>query len=65
MVNPASLRVALTARVAEQLRDGPKHISELAKTSGMDADKLGRILRNLATKYCFREGEHSLALRDE
>ncbi|KZW01644.1 S-adenosyl-L-methionine-dependent methyltransferase [Exidia glandulosa HHB12029] len=55
MVNPACLRVALTARVAEQLRDGPKPISELAKTSGISADKLGRILRNLATKHCFRE----------
>ncbi|KZW01620.1 S-adenosyl-L-methionine-dependent methyltransferase [Exidia glandulosa HHB12029] len=55
MINPASLHVALTARVAEQLRDGPKPVSEIAKTAGMDADKLGRVLRNLTAKHCFRE----------
>ncbi|KZW01646.1 S-adenosyl-L-methionine-dependent methyltransferase [Exidia glandulosa HHB12029] len=55
MINPASLRVALTARVADQLRDGPKPVSELARSAGMDADKLGRVLRSLASKYCFRE----------
>lgn len=61
MINPACLHVALTARVAEQLRDGPKSIEELADAAGMDVDKLGRVLRSLATKHCFREGAPSLA----
>ncbi|EJD39491.1 S-adenosyl-L-methionine-dependent methyltransferase [Auricularia subglabra TFB-10046 SS5] len=55
MINPACIRVALTARAAEHLRDGPRPVSELAALAGMDADKLGRVLRNLSTKHCFRE----------
>lgn len=55
MVNPACIHVALTARTAEHLRDGPKSVAELATLAGMDANKLGRVLRNLATKHCFRE----------
>ena len=33
------------------------HVDELAERSGLDADKLGRILRLLATKHCFSEGK--------
>lgn len=55
MVNPVCIRIAQQARVAEQLRDGPKPVSELAAAAGVDSDKLGRVLRNLATKHCFRE----------
>lgn len=64
MVNPVCIRIALTARVAEQLRDGPKPVAELASAAGMDADKLGRVLRNLATKHCFREGASLVLTRD-
>ena len=50
--------VAITARVAEQLRDAgkPLPVSVLAKAANTNPDKLGRVLRNLATKHCFREG---------
>lgn len=55
MVNPACIRVALRARTAEHLRGGPLSVAELSARSGTDADKLGRVLRTLATKHCFRE----------
>ncbi|EJD39500.1 S-adenosyl-L-methionine-dependent methyltransferase [Auricularia subglabra TFB-10046 SS5] len=55
MVNPVCIRIAQQARVAEQLRGGPKSVRELAQEARVDADKLGRVLRNLATKHCFRE----------
>lgn len=32
------------------------HVDLLATKTGLDAGKLGRILRLLATKHCFREG---------
>lgn len=51
------MNVALSARVAEQLRDGPKSSAELARSTGVDAPKLARVLRNLAVKHCFTEGE--------
>ncbi len=32
-------------------------VEQLGKQSGLDSNKLGRILRMLATKHCFQEGE--------
>ena len=32
------------------------HIAEIAKKTGVDEDKLGRILRLLASTHVFREG---------
>ncbi|EJD39486.1 S-adenosyl-L-methionine-dependent methyltransferase [Auricularia subglabra TFB-10046 SS5] len=55
MISPTCLHIVLNARVAEHLRDGPKSVTELASLSKVDERKLGRVLRNLATKHCFRE----------
>lgn len=51
------LNIALTAKIADLLighRDGLS-LDELSKTSGVDKDKLGRVLRYLATRHVFRE----------
>ncbi|KAE9404103.1 S-adenosyl-L-methionine-dependent methyltransferase [Gymnopus androsaceus JB14] len=60
MVNhtePACLIVVTEARIADLLLDKPDGIpaSELATCSGLDAAKLTRMLRLLATKHCFKE----------
>ncbi|KIJ34900.1 hypothetical protein M422DRAFT_782646 [Sphaerobolus stellatus SS14] len=54
---PACMLVAVNAKVADHLLDKPEglHVAELAEKANLDADKLGRILRLLATKHCFRE----------
>ena len=54
----ASLEVITEGKIADFLADKPEglHIDELAKLSGLDSGKLGRILRMLATKHCFSEG---------
>jgi hypothetical protein len=54
---PTALLVALDGKIAEILEDKPEglHIADIAKASGLDQDKLGRILRMLATRHCFRE----------
>ena len=54
----ASLEVITEGKIADFLVDKPEglHIDELAKLSGLDSGKLGRILRMLATKHCFSEG---------
>lgn len=46
------------AKIADLLLDKPDglHVDELAKKSGLDAGKLGRILRVLATQHTFKEG---------
>jgi hypothetical protein len=50
--------VALTNKIPDILHESPSgvHISELEKRTGVDAGKLGRILRLLATKHVFKEG---------
>ena len=50
--------MVITARIADILVGKPEGLSieELANLSGLDAGKLGRILRMLATKHCFQEG---------
>ncbi|KAJ7262897.1 S-adenosyl-L-methionine-dependent methyltransferase [Mycena rebaudengoi] len=54
---PASMLVAADSKVADYLLDQPEgvHIDELARKTGYDGDKLGRVLRLLATKHCFIE----------
>ncbi|KAH9993365.1 O-methyltransferase [Russula vinacea] len=53
-----AVRTAISTHVAEILRDaGPKgkHVSEIAKPTGVHHGKLARILRLLATNYIFTE----------
>ncbi|KAG7451455.1 S-adenosyl-L-methionine-dependent methyltransferase [Guyanagaster necrorhizus] len=54
---PASLLVVTQARIADYLLGKPDglHISELARLSGLDEGKLGRILRLLVTSHVFCE----------
>ncbi|EJD53030.1 S-adenosyl-L-methionine-dependent methyltransferase [Auricularia subglabra TFB-10046 SS5] len=54
----SALRVATMVHVAEHLRDaGEKgaHVDEIVKGAEVSSQKLGRILRLLATKHIFRE----------
>ena len=50
--------VVSDAKIADLLLNKPEgvHVDVLAEQSGLDAGKLGRILRLLATKHCFKEG---------
>ncbi|KAJ3849930.1 S-adenosyl-L-methionine-dependent methyltransferase [Lentinula lateritia] len=53
----ACLLVVTEAKIADYLLDKPEGLpaSELASYTGLDAMKLTRILRFLATKHCFKE----------
>ncbi|EIM90607.1 S-adenosyl-L-methionine-dependent methyltransferase [Stereum hirsutum FP-91666 SS1] len=53
----ACLQVVTEGRIADHLVDVPHGLSveALASKSGLNAGKLGRILRMLATKHCFIE----------
>ncbi|KAG6897005.1 hypothetical protein C0992_004716 [Termitomyces sp. T32_za158] len=54
----AALRVSIESHVAEILWDaGDKgmHTSEIAKKTGIDGQKLGRLLRLLANRHIYRE----------
>lgn len=57
-MEPAALLAVTDAKIADMLVGKPTgvHIDELSKQSGLDAAKIGRILRALATKHCFQEG---------
>ena len=52
------MNVAITFKIADILEEQPEgmHIEEIGARSGIDAQKLGRILRLLATRHVFREG---------
>ncbi|KAJ7659940.1 S-adenosyl-L-methionine-dependent methyltransferase [Mycena rosella] len=54
---PACMLVAADAKIADHLLDKPAgvHVDELALKTGVDSDKLSRVLRLLATKHCFTE----------
>jgi O-methyltransferase len=55
--------VAATLGIAEQLKDGPKSIAELASTAAVDPNALYRVLRALASHGIFAEtGESHFAL---
>jgi len=52
------VHAAITLKIPDILLGKPDgmHISEIGKETGVDAEKLGRILRLLASKHIFREG---------
>ncbi|KAJ6573975.1 S-adenosyl-L-methionine-dependent methyltransferase [Mycena vulgaris] len=54
---PACMLVATDAKIADLLLNKPAgvHVDELSLKTGIDAEKLGRVLRLLATKHCFVE----------
>ena len=55
--------VAATLGIADQLKDGPKRIDELAATAAVDTTALYRVLRALASRGIFAEtGDDSFAL---
>jgi hypothetical protein len=55
--------VAATLGIADQLKDGPKRIDELASTVAVDPTALYRVLRALASRGIFAEtGDCSFAL---
>jgi hypothetical protein len=56
---PACLNVVASARISDLLLNKPEglHIDKLATLSGVDAGKLGRVLRLLATKHIYQEGK--------
>lgn len=45
-------------RIANLLDNKPEgvHVDDLAKLAGVNADKLGRVLRMMATSHVFKEG---------
>ncbi|KAK0501920.1 S-adenosyl-L-methionine-dependent methyltransferase [Armillaria luteobubalina] len=54
---PACICVVVNFQIADHLIDKPDgiHVSELGALSGAEPGKLGRIMRLLASKHCFRE----------
>ncbi|KAL1748366.1 O-methyltransferase-domain-containing protein [Schizophyllum fasciatum] len=56
-VDIACIRTVIDARVADHLLSQPAgmHIDELARLTGIEAGKLARVLRVLATSHCFSE----------
>lgn len=56
---PSCLRVAVEAHIPDLLLNSPNgvHVDELSKKTGIESEKLARILRLLATRQCFREGQ--------
>ncbi|KAJ6501494.1 S-adenosyl-L-methionine-dependent methyltransferase [Mycena vitilis] len=54
---PTCMLVAADAKIADLLFEKPDgvHVDDLAGRTGIDAGKLSRVLRYLATKHCFAE----------
>ncbi|KAF8876830.1 S-adenosyl-L-methionine-dependent methyltransferase [Infundibulicybe gibba] len=54
---PACLLVVVEAKISDRLLNKPEgvDVKQLAQESGLDADKLARVLRLLATKHCYTE----------
>lgn len=52
------MHVAIRTRVPDVLSEYPDglHVDELGPKVNVEKGKLGRILRLLATRHCFREG---------
>jgi len=59
---PGCLHVVVTFKIPDILLEQPEgmHVAEIAKRSGIEQGKLGRILRLLATKHIFREVEQNV-----
>jgi len=57
LYEPASFNLVLTVKVADHLGEDAQgiHIADLAKKTGVDEGKLGRIMRYLATSHVFKE----------
>lgn len=53
------MRIAIQERVAEKLADSPNGLSitELSEKTSIESWKLRRVLRALATRHCFQEGQ--------
>ncbi|KAK0443652.1 uncharacterized protein EV420DRAFT_1484876 [Desarmillaria tabescens] len=62
MFEPACIRVAIEFKIADHLFARPEglHVSELGALSGVEPQKLGRILSLLASKHCFRKIERDV-----
>lgn len=54
---PFAIRVACDLGIADQLRNGPRPVTELAAATGSHAPSLYRVLRTLACKGMFTEVE--------
>lgn len=54
---PGALRVATKLNIADLLKEGPKHIDELAKLTHSSPSSLNRILRMLSSENIFYESE--------
>lgn len=56
---PSCLRVAVEVHIPDLLLDRPNgvHVNELSEKTGIESGKLGRILRLLAIRHCFCEGQ--------
>lgn len=50
-----ALGIVADLRIAEALADGPRHVDDLAREAGVDADVLHRVLRALASDGIFEE----------
>lgn len=55
------IRIAIQAGIADILLDHKRglHVNRLAEQTGLEPTKMSRVLRLLATRNCFREGELS------
>ncbi|KAJ7152575.1 S-adenosyl-L-methionine-dependent methyltransferase, partial [Mycena crocata] len=54
---PSCLHVAIEFKIPDILLEKPEgmHVTEISKKTGIEQEKLARILRLLATGHCFRE----------
>jgi len=54
------MRIVVEARIPDMLIGKPQGLSviELAQKSNLEAKKLRKVLRALATRHIFREGTH-------
>ncbi|KAJ7676259.1 S-adenosyl-L-methionine-dependent methyltransferase [Mycena rosella] len=57
VLETSCLHVALSFKIPDILQEKPEgmHLTEISKQSGVEQEKLARILRYLASNHCFRE----------
>lgn len=57
------MQVAIGAQISDLLLDKPDglHVEELARLTGINAIKLGQVMRLLATRHIYREGNYLFA----
>lgn len=58
MIEPACYRAVCEFKVADVVAEKPggMHVSEISRKVPIVEAKLGRIMRTLASRHCFREG---------